>query len=61
MAQHGLLSSVTENTQLQSLSVSGWLCCPVQVIVQTNHMGRWDFNLCDLSATDGSKCTQLQR
>lgn len=33
----------------------------VQVIVQTNHMGRWQFKLCDLSASDDSKCTQLQR
>jgi hypothetical protein len=39
-------------------------CCAVrcmQVIVQTNHMGRWQFKLCDLSATDDSKCQQLQR
>lgn len=33
----------------------------IQVIVQTNHMGRWQFKLCDLSATDDSKCRQLQR
>lgn len=33
----------------------------LQVVVQTNHMGRWQFRLCDLSATDDSKCTQLER
>lgn len=33
----------------------------LQVIVQTNHMGRWDFNICPGGTTDESKCRPLER
>ena len=33
----------------------------LQVIVQTNHMGRFDFNLCPADASSDSQCKRLQR